>query len=393
MLLLLTMSSCKKSDKFDEYQKIADNLYEVTCDEYDYDYLLKEGYGNVDYLEEFGCSGVRQGNYLGRNFDFVAWDAAEIVVKTTHKDNRYSSIGVTGGLFWLTSEFMDNGLDEDAKKLIPIFLLDGINEKGLVIEINCVNANDVGGIIQHTNPGKKQIHELCVVKYLLDNAASAKEAIEMIKDIDIVNTRDAMGLQNYTYDVHFLICDEKDSYVVEINNSRKDLEKIVVLEGEEVMTNFYLHLSDIDNNVFPDNSAGIERYRKLKDNKNSVNSFEDMKELMRSVKYTNSYRLDNEYDPGIDFDNKYTCFSDHTIYKEDEVIHYANHQEHYDELMSKMALDEIEVEKVLNDPKLENPDKLWVTSHSSVYDIENKLMSIAVYERFDKYYNYSLEEQ
>ncbi len=390
LMLGISLCSCKNEEKikYDEYSKIASNLYEVTCNEYDYDYLFENGVGNRDFLG--GCSAIRIGDYLGRNFDFVAGDAAEIVVKTPASKDHYASIAITGGLMWLTSEFMDKGLDKDAKKLIPILLLDGINEKGVVVEINCVNASDVGGITQHTNIGKKQVPQLAVVRYLLDKASSADEAIEIMKSIDIVNSRDVMGLVGYGLEIHFLIADKDKTYVVEFNNTKKDGEKLIVLENGNILTNFYLHMSDVENNVFTDHSTGVERYRKLKDNKDSVNSLETMKELMQSIRYSNGYKLTEEYSPGENYDNPYTCFSDHPLLGEEE-INYGNYKNHVPELLEAMEKEGKEVANILKDPKLVNPNNLWVTSHNSVYDIKSKTMSIAVYERYEKYYDYSLK--
>ncbi|MDO4988513.1 MAG: linear amide C-N hydrolase [Synergistes sp.] len=388
LTLLLLWGCNSKQNDYDKYKQIANQLYEVTCDAYDYDYMLKDGYGNAKYLA--GCSCVKVGNYLGRNFDFVAGDAAEIVVRTTAKKDRYASVGMVGGLMWLTSDFMESGLDEDAKKIVPLLLLDGINEKGLVVEINCVNTIDVGGMTTHTNPGKPEISQLCVVKYLLDHAANADEAIELMKDIDIVNPRDVMGLISQQFELHFLIADKDKTYIVEFNNTKPDGEKIVVLEGESVMTNFYLHLADTDKNIYPDNSIGVERYRKLTANKDSVNSLDTMKKLMRSVRFSNSNRTDGEYAPGENYDNPYTCFSDHPILGKDG-INYANYKEHLPKILESMERDKTMVDDILKDPKLNNPNGLWVTSHSSVYDLNNKTMSVAVYERFDRYYDYSVK--
>lgn len=390
MTVALSLCACgADTQKFDEYVKVADNLYEVTCDEYDYDYLLSEtGYGNIDFLRS-GCSAVKEGTFLGRNFDFAAGDASEIVVRTTAKNGRYASVGMAGGLLWLSSDFMESGLNEDAKKLIPLVILDGINEKGLAVESNCVNAADAGGMTMSTNPGKTKVAQLCIVRYLLDNAASADEAVELMKNIDIVNTRDVMGLVPNCFETHFLITDKDKTYVVEFDNSMPDGEKLIVMEDETVMTNFYLHKSDTEKNIYPDNSMGIERYRKISDNRGSVGSAEAMKELMRSVRFSNSNRTDGEYAPGENYENPYTCFSDHAVFGED-VINYANCREHLPEIIEIMQSDEKTTEKVLLDPKLENPDGIWCTSHSAVYDLEKKSMSVSVFERFDTYYDYSV---
>lgn len=388
-LIVLSFCACGTSDvTYDKYTLVADNLYEVVCDEYDYDYLLQNGTGNIDFIYGGACSAIKEGNYLGRNFDFVVGDASEIVVKTPAKKGRYACVGMVGGLLWLTSDFVESGLDEDAKKLIPLMLLDGINEKGLAIEINCVNSRDVGGLTMHTNPGKPQVAQLCVIRYLLDNAASADEAIELMKNIDIVNVRDTMGLIENQFEVHFLIADKDKSYVVEFDNSMPDGEKLIVMENETVLTNFYLHRANVNEDVFSDYAMGVERYRKLVDNRISVDSVDTMKALMQSIRFSNSNRQDGEYDPGENFDNPYTCFSDHPVFGDDG-INYKNYKEHIPEILEIMKKDDAKMTNVLKDPNLNNPDLLWATSHNTVYDLVNKTMSVSIFERFDKYYDYS----
>lgn len=387
IILVVSLSACHNDGGYDKYEKIANNLYEVTVSDYDYDYLFKNGRNNYEFL--YGCSAIKEGNYLGRNFDFIAGDASEIVVKTPSNKNHYASIGMVGGLLWLTEEFMKNGLDEDSKNLIPLMLLDGINEKGLCVETNCVNAIDIGGITMHTNLGKPQLPQLCVVRYLLDKAASADEAVEMMKNIDIVNTRDVMGLVSNGFEVHFLIADKDKSYVVEFDNTKPNGEKLIVMENESIMTNFYLHLANVDKEEYADYSIGVERYRKLKDNRNAVSSLADMKLLMQSVKFSNSNKLDGEYAPGELYDNPYTCFSDHPELGE-ITINYANYKEHLETVLQGMARDELAVKNLLKDPTLNNPNGLWVTSHNSVYDLKNKTMSVCIFERYDTYYDYAL---
>lgn len=141
--------------------------------------------------------------------------------------------------------------------------------------------------------------------------------------------------------------------------------------------------------IYADYSEGIERYRKLKDNMGSVNSVDTMKTLMQSIRYTNTNRLDGEYAPGENFDNPYTGFSDHFSVGENP-INYSNYREHIPEIIAEMKSNEAEITEILKDPKMHNPNRLWVTSHSVVYDLEKKTMSVAVYERFDKYFDYSL---
>ena len=375
-----------------EFKKVANQLYEVTYDDYqsDYDFtnLYNKGYSN---LTAGACSAIKVGNYLGRNFDFIAGDAAEIVVRTTSKENRYATVGMFGAMLWLNSEMIDSGIkDEDIKEFIAHFILDGINEKGVAMESNVVCALDAGGCTLHTNPGKKEVSKYLLIRYVLDRAASADEAVQIMKDIDIIDTLpDIAGVQAANYELHFLIADKDKSYVVEFDNTKPDGEKLIIMPNEQISTNFYLHLADIPNNVYADYSEGVERYRKLKDNMNSVNLVDAMKKLMQSIRYSNINRLDGEYAPGENFDNPYTGFSDHLV-KGENPRHYNNYREHLPEVLEEMKRQEKEIAAILKDPKMHNPNHLWVTSHNTVYDIKNKTMSVAVYERFDKYYDYSL---
>lgn len=77
---------------------------------------------------------------------------------------------------------MDSGVqDEDLKNFALNFLLDGINEKGVVMESNVVNTENVGGFTMHTNPGKEEVVQYFLCRYVLDRAASADEAVEIMK--------------------------------------------------------------------------------------------------------------------------------------------------------------------------------------------------------------------
>ncbi len=376
------------------FKKLANQLYEVTYDEYKTDFDMKKladkGFSNVTFLG--GCSAAKKGQFLGRNLDFIAGDAAEIVVRTTNKNGRYATIGVFGGMLWLNSEMMDAGLtDADVLEFIPHFIVDGMKEKGVAVEFNVVNTLDTGaGFTLHTNPGKKEVSQYFLPRYLLDRAASADEAIEILKNIDVVSPNpDIGGIKASNHELHFMICDKDKSYVVELNNSKPEGEKLIVMPGENILTNYYLHLSDYEKGIYPDYSIGIERYRKLKDNFDTVNSVETMKKLMQSVKYTNVNRLDGEFAPGANFDNPYTCFSEQ-FSSGDNPINYSNYRKHFQEIMADMKRTEEELKEILKDPKMKNPKAHWVTSHNTVYDLKNKTMTVAIYERFDKYYNYSL---
>lgn len=391
LFLVLPVVGCnQKITHYVEFKKIATNLYETTVSDYDYDYLLSQRYTNIDFLNG-GCSAIRKGNYVGRNFDFVYGDIGVIIVKTPHTKDRFATVAVTSGLFWLTTGAIENRkISDDKLKILPLCVLDGINENGVMIEINCVNAADFGGKTTSTNSGAPELSQSVVVRYLLDKSTSADHAISLLRSKDIVSKleMDVMGLTSKGFEVHFLISDANKSYVVELNNSKPDKERMVVLEyqKEAIMTNFYLHASDIKNDVFPDHSLGVERYKKLDLNKDSVVSLQTCKDIMQSIKYTNSNRLDGEYTPGLGL----TCYSDHPTFDENPIC-YGNYKQHIPEIEASMKIEGAYTTKFLKGEVKDNPNMYWCTCFTSCYDLQNLSFDIAIYEKYDHYYHFSLK--
>lgn len=385
------LSGCSSDDDQktrSRFRKIAENFYEATYTDYDYDFLLERRYSNMDYLAG-GCSAIKNGNFLGRNFDFVYGDISNVLIRTPHTNERYATVGMVAGLFWLTTSKIEGTLTEEQSKIIPLNILDGINEKGVAIEINCVNAVDVGGRTKHTNPGKKKVSELAVVRYLLDHASSAENAIEILNEIDIVNDfeMDTMGLTSREFEVHFMITDKDKSYLVELDNTKPDGEKMVVLENQGISTNFYVHGTDFDKNTYLDHSMGVERYKKLSDLKPEMTSLAKTKETMESVRYTNSSLLEGEYDPKLG--NGYTCYSDHPTFGENP-IYYANIGEHIEEIEASMVEEHAETMKFINKETKENPNSFWCTCFTSCYDLINKTVDVAIYEDYTHYHHFGI---
>ncbi len=131
----------------------------------------------------------------------------------------------------------------------------------------------------------------------------------------------------------------------------------------------------------------MERYKKLADNENSITSLTTCKALMESIRFSNSNRLDGEYDPN--FKNGYTCYSDHPEFGEPE-INYSNYKEHIPEIEAKMIEEGEYTNKFLKGEVTENPNQLWCTCFTSCYDLADKCFDIAVYERYSHYYHFDL---
>lgn len=80
------------------------------------------------------------------------------------------SVVANPGLSAITSEMVEAGLGEDLLNYIPWLTMDGVNDAGLVCNINVVNMSDIDhNRHTRTNPGKPQV----MVMYLVSEIRPA----------------------------------------------------------------------------------------------------------------------------------------------------------------------------------------------------------------------------
>lgn len=376
-LLCLTGCACKMDYEEAVFNKIGKNLYEVTYYDYDLNYsaqnrtdpLFAVSRNRADTAPG-GCSAIHVGNYVGRNLDLAYGDYSEVVVHVPSSKNRYASVGSFNTLMFGEGETLrKDDLGEDIYNMIPLCICDGINEKGVVCEINVTPAKDIG-FIDGTNPGKPTLNFENVVRFVLDNAASAEEAVSLLDDYNICIPWDWTNMQQSGYEPHFLIADEKDSYVVEVINN-----KVVATKGENVLTNYYIGIEGGTNS-----GQGIERYQTLKANSNMADSVDGMARLMELVYWSKS----NDTSGNI-------CYSDHfgTIAKDGTEINKSNYEKYKNELIETAKLsDKLTKEMIITG---KNEDNLWLSVHTCVFDIKNKTMRFSMDENTENIYDFELE--
>ncbi|MCQ2957136.1 MAG: linear amide C-N hydrolase [Mycoplasmoidaceae bacterium] len=202
----------------------AKYLHEITFDDYIYD----SNFVTTKEAKGFGCSSVRNGNYYGRNFDYVFNDVPEFVVrvKANKEKKRHASIGIATH-FGLHEEKLLKGEYQDQIDLIPNITLDGINDAGLICSHNVVSMepNEVEGhkYDPQTNPENKeakQLHMLFVPRYVLDNAATVEEAINLLTD----NNVNIMGNLNGEHNLHIMIADATRTCIVEFFHKKESAD-------------------------------------------------------------------------------------------------------------------------------------------------------------------------
>lgn len=353
---------------YDNIQRVSEYLYTVEYTNLDY----KAAY--VHFRKRFPknysaghCTSVRKGNWYGRNYDWYYDDTVEFVCYTNKKQGQFKSVGLcqTNKLDKYLVEAM---CESEYYRYLPFYLTDGINENGVVANMNVVPSGDMGHTTG-TTPKFAKKHEVCMlmlVRFILDRAESASQIVKYLSNYVSVY---AIKNESTDIEVHYMIADKTDTYLIEFIHNELIVTK---MDDRPYMTNFYLQDVEFENNQIDLTTVtpfgqGIERYNLVQNNYNSINSFEDMCNLMqKDLKYTKSY--DTSTDPYwyTEFVGDYTdvgkgILTVQTPREEfqsiiDIVVDYYTHRNRYD-------------------------NKTWQTVHSSIYDIEDKV--VAVYSQED----------
>lgn len=354
--------------KLDEY------LYQITYSDIDYNYAYDYYKQNSNSIIG-GCTSFRLGDYFGRNYDWVYDNSASFVVITPESKYGRKVIGIAGGIKELTNSFVESGQVSELYKLVPFALLDGINDSGLVVSMNVV-PTDYGDNV--SIPNARLINSICnlmIPRFILDKFSTAKEAISYLRDYcSIFNSK---KLSEIGYEIHFIISDKSDTFVIEIVNDRLNIIK------HNIITNF--HITDVNfnkdgkvytpetqsgiynaftfNNITK-NGCGLERYNLVADLKTFGRY--DVLELLKNLRYSNTYKNLNWF----------TEFVGNDLTVNSTARKYIEH--------IIPILPELEYKSREN-------SKLWQTVHTTLYDIPNKSFELRVQENFDKVFKYSLK--
>lgn len=178
----------KKTNNF-QISKIKDYLYETYYDDIDYEYAKEYFESRSPRIEAFACSSFRRGNYFARNFDWTYNTDADFIVKTKARKGRHAVLGVASGMSELSNDVASTGEWIPAYKILPFMLVDGINDKGVVCNINVVpidkadpiglfNATTTEALIEE----KEKICNIMLVRYVLDKFSTASEAVNYIRN-------------------------------------------------------------------------------------------------------------------------------------------------------------------------------------------------------------------
>lgn len=302
-ILMMTVSCGRQADRANT--RITEYLYGVEYDDYDFQ-------SGIAYFDKFkpvyaGCSEARKGDFVGRNLDWFINNDASAVIRVNGNGTRFASIGVMGCCPQFDVEFARSGDYSKIYDILPLFTVDGVNEKGLYCGVNVMPTGETsmdstrwdtgswGLGAAFTNPDSGNTY--CVtylVRYLLDNASSVTDARRIVES---VNWYEPSGFpkEGRSQAFHWLICDAQTSAVLEfVDNKPCFIESDVTDEPSfsTVMTNFTNKVMSESGLVQPA-GAGYERWDILAAAyPGAEESFDGIQNLMKKVWYTHLYTDD-----------------------------------------------------------------------------------------------------
>lgn len=375
--------STLQHNAFTKLRKRAPFLYEATYDGIDYDYARAYFNTRNPHAPIAGCTAIRSGNLYGRKFDWYYDNGAEFVLR--NRGLLHDSIGVAGIVSALTEQEVMKMRYNEAFKILPFYMLDGINDSGVVCNTNVV-PTDKGEPIP-TVPEIEQRDSICTImlpRYILDHFNTAREAVEYVRDY--ISVYQTASLAAIDYDVHVMVADESETFVMEFVNGE------VVITETDIMTNFHVsgtrfnadgkvyspkdvpsgHLPSIENLITP-HGSGLERYNLCVTEKDSASTEEGMLALLKELDYTHAYKPQAE--------PWYTEFAGAAL-----SLTVDSAPSEFDDI--RAAATEAYAARDRNTPPTEV--RTWQSTHTCIYDIANRTMKIYVQEDSEHIYEYEL---
>lgn len=307
-----------------------------------------------------GCSVLRRGNVVGRNYDWKLDEAAEFVVRVSPLGSRHGSVGIATLGTNLTERMVTSGRHTELYRVLPGRTVDGINDAGLVAEVNVI-PYDAARTPRLQDGGTRDLHAWGVVRYALDNFGSAREAAEYVAAHYYIP-------EGSEYAYHWSFSDAEGSWIVEDGRCAKATQGQVMSMS---MTNFRIwwiarfidpETGRIDRTALAAEDpygTGVERFE-------AMYGTEDVAAALRDVAYTKTYLAATE-------PRRISEFAEAGVARVDE----------------SAALSSIAAQVIAAWPGREAAREQgvwWQTVHSSIYDIEKRTLAVAVQEDFGKRY-------
>ncbi len=343
---------------------------------------------DAERFGKYGCSAVAKvlpngDTVVGRSMDLNVSNKPAYVVRTA-----VPGFLKTVGLAYLP--FSGPDFDE-AQKLgikkidtLPLlfFTIDIMNEKGVYIEGNMRNSEDVAltGIAEcsGTNPNAKyRMSASALIRFLGERAASVDEAVALAQTVDV----HSLKADRLDWNAGLFIADSTGKYgVLELVDN-----KLVWLPGEPMQTNFYLSPAYRNRALY---GSGIGRYETLKAKRDAVQNEADMAKLMSLVLYSQTL---NPATCKFDSRTEMTAIHFPGICKEGEKLTVSQALDEKNRAVLEKAIsEEMAKERAKGFEVLKNEGDLWYsiwqvvancnrqTIHAMFFEDPNQVIDVSV---------------
>lgn len=364
-------------------------LYEIFNDDYQTRYYFNPLSMSPDFngVKQWHgvCAGVRNGDIFGRNLDWSCGETPEFIVHTPEnkKEGRHATLGICNTR--LINKKLDKGQTWISQMLandLTLNCYDGINDAGVCMVLLVVHYTDADSIAPTaTNPSaSKTVHGSNLLRYVLDHANSAAHGIELMKNLNTYGV-----LEHYTF--HWMLCDEKENYFVEIMGNKLNTTKVeenpIAKFRKPIITNFYMQKDTVDQLI----PGGTERYDLLCQDYDKTSTVRGMFEALENIRFSRKYEAKNPADQlaaGLPDNNWYSEFYSSVVQPITFQPLYFTKNSNRQEMWDMMIKDDVAVNDIAlyENPRL-HPMTSW-TCHTSVYNIKDRTMQVVTGEQYHK---------
>lgn len=388
LAIIILCTACSNSNTTNEGRentKLADNLYGIEYDDYDFDACV-DFYGRHKPKGlDAACSEVRKGNFIGRNLDYYINRNACAVIKMNHSKHRFASIGVVGCCPEFTTDVASGGKPNEIYRYLPCRTSDGINEKGVYIGVNVMPTGETSfdkkkwrakqwGIgAAFTKPGAKHTYNtMYLTRYVLDNATSVEHALTLIRSINWYEPVDYPH-KGEAQAFHWMLADGKRNCIIEFIDNQLEVTEADDLNQPSfgtIMTNFTNAL--YAKGIMQYYGIGYERFDVLKANYAATPaSMDGMGQLMKKVWFSKAYTTP------IDSPDLWLGEYVNEVYPSWDL--YPSHDLLERESLRVYLQGELNMWNVPNNWYTDNTP-LWFTVHTSIYDLGARKLQMMPHE-------------
>lgn len=415
------LTGCHKAQNVTE---IAPYLFEVeTYKELDPDYADKYWAKNNDNWEG-GCSAITKltsdgTRLIGRNMDLNISENCAYVVRTDA--GKYKTMGLQYTFrpdSPTYAEVKKHGISKKWSKLLPYFCDDIMNDAGFHIEVNMrhgeyyPNGDDMFAM-SGTNPdGERRVHMFELPRYLAENCATIADAKEYIKKIDIysknhywnycfvmADSTGAASLLEFCNDDLFetsgiyWLDETPEGLVLEVDGVREKFDASYLDDAPYFgelnyhaigQTNFFINKYGF---LRQDTKSGFGRLQTLQNGIDTVETKQDMYDLINKVSYSNFY-LPYDECKANHFDPRSEQVGEHGPFPLTSPVVMRPEFEDF----IKEAMDEYSAPiRAISREEKQAANEFWESTFTEVVDLNAKSIFVRFFENEDMKYELTFD--